>query len=231
MKAYCITVLNDDLSVQGYDNLVKSSKSVKNRFTIEKFPAQLPKFVKAHMKFANIEWKYPWEGERIDMATGLTLRSYPTKVREKRIACFLSHYLLWEKSINDNKPILVLEHDALFERKLNPKYILDSDFDIIGINDPRGATRKSKEFYEKVTTNVKPVVSVPRIDKFNIPQGLAGNSAYIIKPNGAKQLIEATKKHGAWPNDALMCYQLIDNLGVTNKFYTRVQGLRSTTTL
>ena len=72
---------------------------------------------------------------------------------------------------------------------------------------------------------------VPRIDEFNIPQGLAGNSAYVIKPAGAIKMIELAQEHGMWPNDALMCYQLIESLGVTRNFYTRVQGLRSTTTL
>lgn len=231
MKAYCITVVSSSFSTDAYDRLVKSSKDVGNKFEIHMHAASTPKWVSAHMKYLRLEWTYPWEGERIDLKSGLTLKAYPTKVREKRIACFLSHYQLWEKAIQDDEPILVLEHDALFERKLTPKYILESDYDIIGINDPRGATRKSKEYYDKVTSSVKPIVSVPRIDNFNVPQGLAGNSAYIIKPNGAKQLIEATKKYGAWPNDALMCYQIIEKLGVTNKFYTRVQGLESTTTL
>ena len=231
MKAYCITVVSDDVSKKAYERLVKSSKHVANDFEIHMHAASTPKWVRQHMKFLKLEWTYPWEGERIDLKSGLTLKSYPTKVREKRIACFLSHYQLWENVIQNDEPILVLEHDAMFHKKLEPEYILESDYDIIGINDPRGATRQSKEYYDKVTSNVQPIIPVPRIDNFNVPQGLAGNSAYIIKPNGAKQLIEATKKYGAWPNDALMCYQIIEKLGVTNKFYTRVQGLRSTTTL
>ena len=60
---------------------------------------------------------------------------------------------------------------------------------------------------------------------------MAGNSAYLIKPSAAKELLEKLKETGGWPNDALMCYQLIESLGVTRNFYTRVQGLRSTTTL
>jgi GR25 family glycosyltransferase involved in LPS biosynthesis len=63
-----------------------------------------------------------------------------------------------------------------------------------------------------------------------VPQGLAGNSAYIIKPKGAEELIMAVEKYGAWPNDAIMCKQLIPNMGVTRRFYTKVQGLPSTTT-
>jgi len=34
-----------------------------------------------------------------------------------------------------------------------------------------------------------------------------------------------------WPNDAIMCKQLIRGLGVSRKFYTHIQNLKSTTTL
>ena len=78
--------------------------------------------------------------------------------------------------------------------------------------------------------NKKEIQPVPTIDEFNIPQGLAGNSAYIIKPSGAEKMIELVFKYGLWPNDALMCKQLVDKIGVTKTFYTRVQGLTSTTT-
>ena len=44
-------------------------------------------------------------------------------------------------------------------------------------------------------------------------------------------MLDLSQEHGMWPNDALMCKQLISTLGVTRNFYTRVQGLRSTTTL
>ena len=72
---------------------------------------------------------------------------------------------------------------------------------------------------------------IPTVDDYNIPQGLAGNSAYIIKPGGAKKMLDAVKEYGMWPNDALMCKQLIKKMGVTKELYTRVQGLPSSTTL
>ena len=64
----------------------------------------------------------------------------------------------------------------------------------------------------------------------NIAQGIGGNSAYYIKPEGAKKLLELVDEYGAWPNDALMCHQLVANLGVTKTHYTTVQRLPSTTT-
>lgn len=230
MKHYCITILTDDLSLGGYDTLVESSKKVGNKFKIDKFSASVDRFANAHMKAIGLKWSYPWAGERVDILSGLKLSAYQTRVQEKRIACFLSHYRIWKEVLENNEPALVLEHDALFTNKLDYQYILDSKFDIVGINNPLGATRKSTVYHNIIKETKGDIQPVPRIDEFNIPQGLAGNSAYIIKPNGAKQLIDAVNKYGAWPNDAIMCYQLINNLGVTKEFYTKVQGLPSTTT-
>lgn len=230
MKHYSITILTDDLSLQGYNTLVESSKKVGNKFTIDKFSASVAKFANAHMKAIGLKWTYPWQGERVDILSGLKLSAYQTRVQEKRIACFLSHYRIWKEVLDSNEPALVLEHDALFTQKLDYQYILDSQFDIVGINNPLGSTRKSSVYHNIIKETRSDIQPVPRIDEFNVPQGLAGNSAYIIKPNGAKQLIAAVDKYGAWPNDAIMCYQLINNLGVTKEFYTKVQGLPSTTT-
>ena len=93
------------------------------------------------------------------------------------------------------------------------------------------ATRKSKIYHDKIQEKIDFFQPVPRIDEYNIPQGLAGNSAYVIKPEGAQLMIDLTQEYGMWPNDALMCYQLVPKLGGTRNFYTRIQGLRSTTTL
>ena len=103
---------------------------------------------------------------------------------------------------------------------------------ILGLNDPRGATRKSQLYHEKVVSQKSsPVAEVPWIDSKDIPQGLAGNSAYIIKPSAAEHLIEKIKHIGLWPNDALMCKQLFPWLQQAYPYYTTVQGIKSSTTL
>ena len=230
MKAYAIVINGNKVSNDGYNALVESSRSVGNDFEIENFDATTAEFANVTLKGCGLKWTYPWEGQTIDFSTGLTLSSYPTTYRERRIACFMSHYRLWHECVNKKEPLLILEHDAMFVHKLDPTPILESKYNIIGINNPLMATRKAKMFFDIVKSNSKPIQDVPVIDEFNIPQGLAGNSAYIIKPAGAKDMIEAAEQHGAWPNDALMCRQIISNLGVTRKFYTKVQGLPSTTT-
>ena len=91
---------------------------------------------------------------------------------------------------------------------------------------------KLTQSINKIIENNDQFQQVPWVDDDRkIPQGLAGNSAYMIKPAGARKLLQLVKEYGAWPNDAIMCRQLLPNIGVTRKFYTKVQGLRSTTTL
>lgn len=230
MIALSIVIPHNKVSLDGYEALKESSEKVQNDFEIQKFDAVTPDIADVVFKGNGLKWNYPWEGETVDFASGLVKRAYPTTYKERRMACFASHYLLWYKCFREDIPILVLEHDALFVHKFDPQPIIDSKYDIVGINNPLMATRRAKKFFEIVKGNKEELQPIPSIDEWNIPQGLAGNSAYIIKPNGAEELIMAVEKYGAWPNDAIMCKQLINNMGVTRRFYTKVQGLPSTTT-
>ena len=229
MKAYVICIKGNEISEKGANNCITSSAKVKNTFKIEKFDAIIASMAHTIMIGNGLKWKYPWEGQETDLKTGLIKSAYPTQVKENRIACALSHWLLWHKCVSNKEPILILEHDALFTQKLDYKSILKSNYDIVGINSPAAATRRAHQFHDIVQSRTAWIQPVPDIDEFNVPQGLAGNSAYIIKPDGAQNMLQASKDHGLWPNDALMCKQIIPRLGVTKTYFTRVQGLPSTT--
>jgi GR25 family glycosyltransferase involved in LPS biosynthesis len=230
MKAVCIVVKGNKISEQGYNRLVETSKQVGNDFDILKWNAITPETVDNFMLNANIRWNYPWKGSEYDKDTELLKSAYTTANPKARIACAASHYCLWSESAFNDTTMLILEHDAMFIEKLDfdPN---DTNANIIGINNPIGATRRANLFHSKIQESELPFQLVPIIDDDKIPQGLAGNSAYILKPNGAKKLLELVDKHGLWPNDAIMCRQLIPKLGVTKKYYTKVQGLQSTTSL
>lgn len=230
MKALAIVIPGNEISEKGYDRLVESSRAVGNDFDIVRWDAITPDKVDSFLKITNLIWNYPWQGEVNDFATGLKKSAYTTKNPKSRIACACSHYVLWSLASITKEPLLILEHDAYFINKIDfdPN---DTKAQILGINNPLGATRRAKMYHDKIVENPLPYQLVPWIDEFNIPQGLAGNSAYIIKPEGAKKMLELVKEYGLWPNDAIMCRQLISTLGVTKKFYTGVQGLPSTTTL
>ena len=243
MKAFVITIPGHEISEQAAANCIESSKKVGNDFDIEVFDAVVPEQVNTLLRDFKIRWNYPWEGEVFDFKTGLKKKAYPTVNREARIACALSHYTLWHKCTNQSisvpgtslqvgipEPFLILEHDARFVSKLDYDYIENSNYEIVGINNPLFATRLANFFKKKVEEGKREIVPAPSIDTYEVPQGLAGNSAYVIKPKGADNMLKLVNDHGLWPNDALMCRQLVSKLGVTKKFYTEVQGTPSTTT-
>lgn len=229
MKAYAITIRGNLVSEAGYDRLVKSSTDVGNKFNINRFEAITPDYVDMTLKSQKIKWNYPWVGKEIDIASGLTKSAYLTKNPKARVACALSHYLLWKTCVKLDEPVLVLEHDAVFTQAIDFD-INDGGMFIVGINNPLGATRKARDYYNTIINNPNPIQPVPSIDTHDVPQGLAGNSAYILKPIGAQKMLDTVKQYGLWPNDAIMCKQLLPRLGVTKKFYTTIQGLQSTTT-
>ena len=231
MKAFVITIDGNEVSEEASAKCLHSSWSVGNEFPIQIHQATTPSNVKEKLVEYGIDWKWPWEGEVIDIASGLTKKAYPTKNPAARVACSVSHFDLWTYAHDFNEEILILEHDAVFTKKLPSDIMETSRYDILGINNPIGATRKSHQFYDTIMRDINEQQHVPHIDAHNVPQGLAGNSAYIITPDGAEQLLQLTYKHGLWPNDAIMCRQLVKNLGVTKTFYTDLQRTRSTTTL
>lgn len=229
MKAFVITIPNHEVSTSSASICIESSKKVDNDFDIEIFDAVIPSQVNKLMRDYKIQWNYPWEGEVFDFKTGLKKSAYPTVNRDARIACALSHYTLWKQCAYSNENFLILEHDAKFVLKLDTTEIDRSKFNIVGINNPLFATRKAKLFKDIIDESQRTIITAPTIDSHEVPQGLAGNSAYIIKPKGAEKMLKLVDEHGLWPNDALMCRQLVPMLGVTKRFYTEVQGTPSTT--
>ena len=103
---------------------------------------------------------------------------------------------------------------------------------ILGLNSPIGATRKASVFHDKLfgQYGFHKVPSVDGLGDDPLPQGLAGNSAYIIKPWAAKKLLDKVDEIGMWPNDALMCKQFFPWMQVCWPYYTVVQGTTSSTT-
>ena len=230
-----ITMTDNEVSLGAFTKLQDSSYRVGNDFRPEIFEATIAENAEDHLSKLLLEWNYPWEGVVTDLKTGLKKSAYPTRNRLNRIACAISHYRLWAVCVKTDKPMLIMEHDAIFIQKFRYDNLLeDKHYNIIGINNPIGNTRKSHEFHKILQQSVDRentgIVPVPTIDNFDIPQGLAGNSAYIIKPKGARMCIKAASEHGLWPNDALMCKQLIPHMGVTKAYYTNTQRVVSTTT-
>ena len=244
MKAKAIVLPRENtpssqISEKGWNTLVKSSRKVGNNFEIERFDAITPDTMQEPLRDLEekgIRWNYPFEGSEIDFKSGLVKKAYFGD-RANRISCFLSHYALWEECANQDEIYLILEHDAVFINPLETELLIGNPeiTRIVGINDPHGATRRARHFHDRIQNRNGGVpgvyvMGVPIIDRPEIPQGLAGNSAYLMTPSAAKEMLTLVQTYGMWPNDALMCYQLMRGaLKVSLRYYTRVQGLQSTT--
>jgi len=182
-----------------------------------------------------VPWRYPERDteSHLDFSTGLFLKAYPTADSKRVIACSLSHMKLWKWCVDNNETIVVLEHDAFFTRTFNPEDLVsDPSWGVVGLNDPRGNTRKGQLFHN-IASQKECIQVVPNIDNTQeppLPMGIAGNSAYIIRPHAAKDLLKATKDLGVWPNDAIMCKQLFPWLRVVYPYYSTTQRNVSSTT-
>jgi len=236
MKAKIITLISDSESVNAANTCISSG--AKHDLFIEKHIAVVAFAAQNTLNEWSLRWNYPWNGDtKRCLETGITKVGYQTLDPAKRIACFLSHYELWRKCVRTEEDYIIFEHDALVTKPIDFDVIHKSNKQVIALNEPQaGATPRADVYKQRVESLVKKrpsVVDVPYVfEDITKPAGLPGNSAYYIKPDGAKKLLKLVELYGAWPNDAIMCKQLMRNsLGIYYPYATKVQGVKSTTTL
>lgn len=230
MRAHVITLIGQQQSESMTEKLLLSSENVGNHFKINVHTAVTPDRAEFMMRELKLKWTWPWKYPERDMSSGLTKIPYPTNDPRKRVACFLSHYELWLECAAGNEDFMILEHDAQFVRRAPLKKMGNSIYQVIAMNNPIGATFMSREYAHAVLDYPQDIAPVPAITTYDRPQGLPGNSAYYLKPDGASRLIQLVKDYGAWPNDAIMCRQLMPKkLGVLKEYCTTVQKGVSTT--
>jgi hypothetical protein len=217
MKGFLITISSSRDSLTYSNFCEKSVEITKSKLSLFKFEATVPETL------FDIKWSWPHRKKLVCERTGLLLTAYRNQDLRKRIACAQSHYLLWKKCLELNETILILEHDAVFVRTFEP---FEFEGGVCSINSPLCATFNDKLYDEKLIEGIN---EVPWVADEKIPQGLPGNSAYMIKPWAAKELIDLQDSIGWWPNDAIMCKQLCPWLRCHKPYFTEVQGIKSTT--
>ena len=232
MKAFVITLENNIYSNEVADRCIQSA--TKHGLAVKKFFGVDKSIAEQVMNDFGLEWTWANNNTTETICEKTNLRMHPYRTNDLRaiIGCSMSHYSLWKKCVELNEPILILEHDSVFLREL-PEYI--EFYGICQINDPMGATRKggqwSKQMSSRGTVGVHPKTWVTTENVRHIPDGLAGNSAYLIKPWAAQELIDKFHEIGVWPNDATMCQQLFPYLEEYYPFITKpIQGKSTTTT-
>ena len=227
MNGYIITLFNDAYSTKMSKKVTESAKKYAPTLNLIPWRATTPEECVAE------DYSYPHEGQ-VKQYKDIELVGYRAKDVRKKIACSISHLRLWEVCDKGGAPIVVLEHDAVFVRNFNAYSIFRKldDGDILMLNDPRGATRRGQKYHENILSHgfgVHPIDGV-NYENENVPDGLAGNSAYIMTPKSAKKAIRLQREIGIWPNDALICKQFFgSNLKSIYPYKTVVQQTISTT--
>ena len=115
------------------------------------------------------------------------------------MGCFASHYLLWERCVEINEPIIVLEHDAIPVAPVPPLKFKH----VIFLAKPAfayGSYRFDELDYK-----------VPR-EIFYPMKLLAAAHCYAITPKGASILIKAAQKYLIVPVDSFVNKKYVDIL-------------------
>ena len=230
MKAYVITIQGHEYSESVARRCVESA----NKFDIavETFWAVTKDNVRQVMDQENLRWSWANMNTAKTRCPYTSLEQFPyrTKSLEAKMACSMSHYLLWKRCVELNENVLILEHDAVFIAPLPPIEFTGA----IQINDPAGGGYRGRDhsmiMRERATQGVYSLTSKRPIDSM-IPDGFSGNSAYIVKPWAAEKFVGTFHRLGVWPNDATICKQLFPWLQELYPFVTVVQQKHSTSTV
>lgn len=159
MKHYVITILENEKSVQVADRCIQSGKEY--GLEIEKFKAITPK--------DNPEQIMIDEGINPSDFNNDTYSYIPNMQ-----SCFLSHYMLWKKSVELNEIITIFEHDAVIISK-----IPEVSF--------KGCISFGKPSYGRFNT------PQPGVQKLMSKQYFPGAHGYRVNPQGAAVLIKGAK--------------------------------------
>lgn len=159
-----------------------------------------------------------WRQERLQL--------YHKQSNNKKVAgvkgCFLSHYLLWKKCIERDSPIIIFEHDGLMIKPL-PNVVVESNYDVLNLDY---SSRQVVNYWEHVEKDFgTDILSWEKPQKWGYSKfnkgSIDGIHGYIIKPNGAKKLINFAKEYGTLPAD-IHINSLVVDLKYTKTSYVKI---------
>ncbi len=223
MRAYVITIRGHDYSEACAKRCIESA--AEHGIEVQKFDAVTKRNARNVMGDRGLRWTWPNVEGDVCPHTQLKRHVYRTAEPDARLGCAMSHYLLWEECYRRYEPILILEHDAYFIRGL-PE--LPEHFGAVMLNNPEGATPRGKWWREQIQAKGIGVHRKTVVFDDGRPDGLAGNSAYVISPGAASACLHSYETLGVWPNDATLCRQLVNGLMEVYPFVTEARQDQST---
>ena len=132
------------------------------------------------------------------------------------IGCLASHYLLWDMCAEQDEPFLILEQDAVVIR--DPRVLLDEIKRACHLDAYLPFSSESDDqahfnAYNQSMENYEPGVKKHPSNSFYAfysnkdvtGSTFRGAYAYILKPEGAREILSFIQKRGAFPADACLC--------------------------
>jgi glycosyl transferase, family 25 len=129
------------------------------------------------------------------------------------IGCLASHYLLWDMCANQTEPYMILEQDAVVVR--DPRELLDQIEKVCHLDAalPFSSQEDSQAhfaYYNDSMQNYQPGVHKHPSNTFYSNKQITGNTfrgayAYILTPEGARDILSFINKKGAFPADVCLC--------------------------
>lgn len=192
MKAFVIRIKDHKYSEAAADRLIKSVNKIHPKLVVHKFDAFTPnddpeKILK--------QLNYP---------TKLFFEKYSRNVNA--MAAYLSHRRLWELSTETNKSFFIFEHDAVLLDSLPVKFKSVEQGHMVAhplLGDIVNIGQPSYGNFNK-PANIG-------INRLTSKRYFPGAHAYFIRPNGAKKLLEVSKKR-AGPTDTFINLDNFPNL-------------------
>lgn len=162
-------------------------------------------------------------------------RVFPTVHLHKRhwtagtIGCLASHYLLWDKCSKQDEPFLILEQDSIVVR--DPRDIMDDVDKICHLDSINPFDLGDKNHFAKYNAEI--LIDTPGVSEYpyntfygedhqTIAKGcFRGTYGYILKPEGAKDILNWVKEHGLMPSDGCLNHHAT-HLQRANSTYVRL---------
>ncbi|WP_241903901.1 glycosyltransferase family 25 protein [Vibrio splendidus] len=105
-----------------------------------------------------------------------------------QLGCYASHFLLWEKCVEIDQPIIVIEDDALLFKDPFLNFIQDIPEIPDSIECIRLFSNKRRKF------NSYSVLECNSTSIHKFTKGHMSATAYFLRPSGAKKLLQNSKK-------------------------------------
>lgn len=209
MKSFVIYKEGDAFSTELANECIESAKQF--NINVEKFSGI----------YSNIEELFLKEKLHINTDCKKRLDKLGVK------GCLLSHLYVWKKCLDINEPIMVFEHDALMINPLPDNTLLQFE-DFLNLDFNRKIYRKDLKGYDNtVSLELNKKIEIVKMEikpgegfKFINRNHIVGAHGYIIKPSGAKKIIEGILRDGAVPAD------IAPNAKYVNMFHTNYTVVR-----